>query len=77
VLEEYGEPNKYNHSIIATWQETLLSVEIAADQIWQFGPANLSINQVDVGDEFSVFYDREEFQRLAKKQAQAMLDKKA
>lgn len=76
VLEEYGHPDRLNHSIVATWQETLLKSRIAADQVWQFGPANLSVNREDFGDEFSIYYDNPEYQQLARKQAAAMLAKK-
>lgn len=49
---------------------------IAADQIWQFGPTNLSMDAKVLGDEFSVYVDMPEFEKLGKLHAQAMLDKK-
>lgn len=75
-MEEYGNPSPGNHSIVAMWQETVLKVPIVADQVWQFGPANLSVDPSDFGDEFSIYYNTPEFQPLAKQHAQAMLNKK-
>ncbi len=83
VLEEYGCPNGslgYNHSVAAPWQDTVLKAHVAADQIWQFGPANLSDSvdrdALDSGEHFIIYYDKPEYQKLAEKHARAMLDKK-
>ena len=49
---------------------------IAADQIWQFGPAGTSVDPLGFGDENSIYYDEEEFEVLGKGHVRAMLAKK-
>ncbi|CAK7222547.1 hypothetical protein SCUCBS95973_004878 [Sporothrix curviconia] len=77
VLEEYGSPQRGNHSVVLLpWQQTVLNTSLAADQVWQFGPANLSLDATKFGDEFSVYADKPDFVDVGIKHAQAMLDKK-
>ncbi len=48
VLEEYGSPNRADHAAaMGPWQEMVLKSRIAMDQVWQFGPANLSFNATE------------------------------
>ncbi len=75
VLEEYGVPN--HHTMALAWQDTVLKSPLAADQIWQFGPVNLSQTyELDTSEGFIIYYDDPEYLLLATKHAQAMLDKK-
>ncbi|KAL1902448.1 hypothetical protein Sste5346_001429 [Sporothrix stenoceras] len=77
VLEEYGSPQRNDHStVLLPWQQVVLNTSIAADQVWQFGPANLSFDVTKMGDEFSVYADAADFVTVSQKHAQAMLDKK-
>jgi len=76
VLEEYGSPYRGNHTgVLAPWQRTILNSTRAADQVWQFGPANLSVNATAFGDDFSIYYDHAEFRELGPKHAQEMMAK--
>ncbi|OAA66774.1 glycoside hydrolase family 5 protein [Niveomyces insectorum RCEF 264] len=76
VLEEYGSPNHTNRAtILLPWQQTVLNTSIAADQVWQFGPANLSLDAATFGDEYSVYFDQADFESVGMKHAQAMVDK--
>ncbi|KAK3374342.1 family 5 putative glycoside hydrolase [Lasiosphaeria ovina] len=76
ILEEYGSPERGNHTrVLAPWLDTIVKSGLAADQVWQFGPANLSANSADFGDEFTVCYNSSEFALLGTKHAQDMLDK--
>ncbi|CAK7211356.1 hypothetical protein SBRCBS47491_001096 [Sporothrix bragantina] len=77
ILEEYGSPQRDDHSVVLLpWQQTVLNTSIAADQVWQFGPANLSLDATKFGDEFSVYADKADFSEVSVKHAQDMLDKK-
>ncbi len=77
VLEEYGSPNRSDHAVVLRpWQQTVLGAGIAADQVWQFGPANLSFDAASMGDEFSVYVHKPDFADVSTKHAQEMLDKK-
>ncbi len=77
MLEEYGSPDRADHGAWELpWQDTIRNTSIAADQLWQFGPANLTVNPTEFGDEFSVYYGKPEFEKVGKQHAQAMLDKK-
>lgn len=76
ILEEYGSPDVDNHTtVIGPWQETVLNSHIAADQIWQFGPTNLTVDRLAFGDIYSVYIDKHDFEAIGKKHAKAMLDK--
>ncbi|CAK7237571.1 hypothetical protein SEUCBS140593_010015 [Sporothrix eucalyptigena] len=77
VLEEYGSPQRDDHSVVLLpWQQVVLNTSIAADQVWQFGPANLSFDPTTFGDEFSVYANKADFATVSIKHAQDMLDKK-
>ncbi|KAK0701887.1 glycoside hydrolase superfamily [Lasiosphaeria miniovina] len=76
ILEEYGSPERGNHTrVLAPWLDTIVKSGLAAEQVWQFGPANVSANSADFGDEFTVYYNSSEFALLGAKHAQDMLDK--
>jgi mannan endo-1,4-beta-mannosidase len=76
VLEEYGSPYRHNHTfVLQPWQETVLKSGIAADQVWQFGPANLSADVAGFGDEFSVYYNDTDFGQVGAAHARQMADK--
>jgi len=66
--------------VLAKWQETILKENVATDQLWQFGPgalpSGLNREGLDLGEGYIVYYDTPEYELLARKQAQAMLDKK-
>ena len=80
ALEEYGSPNKADHTIIAPWQGTILKENVALDQIWQFGPgplpSGLNREGLDLGEGYIVFYNTTEYDVLAKKHAQEVVDRK-
>ncbi|KAK3934248.1 glycoside hydrolase [Diplogelasinospora grovesii] len=78
ILEEYGSPFSSNHTpVLQPWMDTVLKeTRLAADQIWQFGPADLSVDVALFGDEFSVYYNDTEFDVLGRRHARDMLDKK-
>ncbi|OIW28323.1 glycoside hydrolase [Coniochaeta ligniaria NRRL 30616] len=76
ILEEYGSPYRHNHtSVLQPWQETVLESGLAADQVWQFGPANLSVDVASFGDEFSVYYNDTDFGQVGRAHAKQMSDK--
>lgn len=47
---------------------------IAADQIWQFGPASLSADLASFGDKFSVYVNDNDFEEVGRARAREMLD---
>jgi mannan endo-1,4-beta-mannosidase len=76
ILEEYGSPDRHNHSfILRPWQEAVRKSGIAADQIWQFGPANLTADLFAIGDEYSLYFNDTDFEEVGKGHAKKMLDK--
>lgn len=76
ILEEYGSPYRYNHTfVLQPWQQTVLESGLAADQVWQFGPANMSVDPATFGDEFSVYYNETEVQAVGKVHSEEMLGK--
>lgn len=76
ILEEYGSPYRHNHSLVLQpWQETVLKSGLAADQVWQFGPANLSVDVAGFGGEFSVYCNDTDFASVTKSHANAMTNK--
>jgi len=78
MLEEYGSPFRHNHtSVLRPWQETVLKSGLAADQVWQFGPANLSADVTSFGDEYSVYYNDTDFELVGTAHAKEMAEKLA
>ncbi|KYG40721.1 glycoside hydrolase family 5 protein [Acidomyces richmondensis BFW] len=76
VLEEYGgPPTPNNHTAVEEpWQATVLKdTKLAMDQFWQFGTV-LSTGLSDY-DNFTIWYNSQEYVPLARDHAAAMLEK--
>ena len=63
--------------MLRPWQETVLKSGLAADQVWQFGPANLSADVTSFGDEYSVYYNDTDFEQVATAHVKEMAEKLA
>lgn len=80
VLEEFGSPDLLNHTKIQLpWLEAVLKSGVAADQVWQFGPVNISVDphRSLYGDEWSVYYGAQDWRVLGRDHARAMMAKPA
>ena len=77
VLEEYGAPFPGNHTWVeGPWQEAVSKSNIAADQIWQFGPRGASVERAVFEDVNTIFYGDEEYEVLGRKHAERMAGKR-
>jgi mannan endo-1,4-beta-mannosidase len=76
ILEEYGSPFPHSHiGTVGPWQATVLNSNIAADQIWQFGPAGTSVSPASISDVNTILYNDTEYAVLGKQHAKMMLQK--
>lgn len=77
VLEEYGTPFPHNHTeTILPWLNTILESNVAADQIWQFGPSKTSVSAETFGDQFMILMADDESKVLCNQHAAKMSAKK-
>ena len=80
VLEEFGSPAAQNHTLVQLpWLQSVLASGLAADQVWQFGPANISVDpkRSAYGDEWSIYYGSDEWAVLSRDHVRAVMAKKA